>query len=307
LWTTVAAAALLSWFLSGCATTPYEFGVGSEAGGPSEVAQSEPQIERGRPNKLLDGLGHYVFSLPSKLILLNWSVDNHKISEETEAAIAQYLEENGLRNVKVRVNQYHPAGELKRLFTNQEIHAFWRYTVGALSVAAYTIFPQRLLGGDNFNPFTNTVSLYSDLRPVALHEAGHAKDFAGRSQKAAYALLRLLPLVPLYQEAHATGDAIGYERAHGNVEGEKEAYRVLYPAYGTYVGGELIQWIPAGSTGMSYAIQLGPVIPGHLIGWIRSLRVADESDSEIDLENLPGPLRASDREDVLHRAPTPGE
>jgi hypothetical protein len=231
-------------------------------------------------------------------------VDNHDISEETEAAIAQYLEENGLSHVKVRLNQYSPAGEFGRLFANQEIHAFWRYTVGVVAVAAYTIFPQRLLGGDNFNPFTNTVSLYSDLRPVALHEGGHAKDFAGRSQKSIYALMRLLPLVPLYQEGRATGDAIGYEKDHGNLEGEKEAYRVLYPAYGTYVGGELIAWIPAGSTWMSYAIQLGPVIPGHVIGWIRSLSVDGDSDPEIDLDQLPPPLRASDAEEPAS-APLP--
>jgi hypothetical protein len=62
---------------------------------------------------------------------------------------------------------------------------------------------------------------------------------------------------------------------------------MLYPAYGTYVGGEASQWIPTSATWVAYAIQLGPVIPGHLIGWIRSLFVKDEVISSTDLDALP--------------------
>ena len=231
---------LLALSLAACATVPYERGRDLEGEETLKLAESEPQIERGRPHRLLDGMGHYVFSLPSKLLLLSWSVDNHDISEGTEAAIVSYLEENGLQNVKVRLNQYNPSSEWDRLFANREVNGFWRYTLGAVTVAIYTVLPQRLLGGDHYNPFTNTVHLYSDHRAIALHEAAHAKDFAARSWKGWYSALRLLPLVPLYQEAQATGDAIGYERFQENVEGEKHAYQILYPAYGTYVGGEWV-------------------------------------------------------------------
>jgi hypothetical protein len=278
--------------LTACATDPYRFGEGLETPQTLKLAEGEAQIERGRPHALLDGLGHYLFSLPTKLLLLSWRVDNHRISEETEAAISEYLVDNGLHNVKVRLNQYAPGNEWNRLFDNPDIHAFWRYTAGALTVAAYTVFPQRLFGGDNFNPFTNTVHLYSDHPAIALHEAGHAKDFAGSGWKGAYAALRILPVVPLYQEARATGDAIGYERERGNAEGEKGTYRVLYPAYGTYIGGEAVNWIPIDATWVAYAIQLGPVIPGHIIGWTRSLFV------EEDLAAIPGPL-PSVAEDAL--------
>jgi hypothetical protein len=238
-----------------------------------------------------------VFSLPVKLLLLSWRVDNHAISEETEAAIAQYLAENGLENVKVRINQYAPGREWGRLFANRDIHEFWRYTVGALTVAVYTAFPQRLFGGDNYNPFTNSIHLYSDHRAIALHEAGHAKDFATRAWKGAYSTARVLPLVPLYHEALATGDAIGYERVKSNSEGEKRAYRVLYPAYGTYVGGEAVRWIRVEATWVAYAIQFGAVIPGHIIGWIRSLFVKDQGESALDLELIPPPSTAPPEED----------
>lgn len=266
--------ALAVTFLAACATAPYEFGSGIESGGTLPLRPDELQMERGRPHRLLDGLGHYVLSLPSKLILLNWQVDNHAISAEIEQALCVYLEENDLLNTKIRLNQYAPGNEWSRLVRNRNINGFWRYTVGVLTVAVYTALPQRAFGGDNYNPFTNTVNLYSDDRAIALHEAGHAKDFAQRDAKGFYAALRILPLVPLFQEAKATGDAIGYERVLGGSDDEKHAYRALYPAYGTYLGGEAARWV-AGPFWVPYALAAAGAVPGHVIGWVRSLFVPD--------------------------------
>ncbi len=273
---------------SGCAQVPYRFGQGLEGEHTLALQAGEAQIERGRPHALVDALGHYLLSLPTKLLLLSWKVDNHDLSPETEAALRQYLDENGLAYVKVRVNQYAPGDEWRRLFANQDVHALWRYTAGILTVTAYTLFPQRLFGGDNYNPFTNTVSLYSDHRAIALHEAGHAKDFAGARNKGTYAVLRLLPLVPLFQEAEATGDAIGYERVRGGSQDEKRAYRILYPAYGTYVGGEASRWIP-GPAWLSYAITYGMAVPGHVVGWVRSAFVEERPRPDPELWQIPEP------------------
>src|SRR5262249_30912111 len=139
----------------------------------------------GKPNAWLDGFGHYFFSLPTKLLLLDWKAENHDIPAEVEQSMEQYLRANGLHNVKVRLNQYGPGDEWRRLFKNREMPAGWRYTLGLLAVSFYTIFPERLFagfpfigGGDHYNPFTNTLSIYSGSRPIVLHEGGHAKDFA---------------------------------------------------------------------------------------------------------------------------------
>jgi hypothetical protein len=64
------------------------------------------------------------------------------------------------------------------------------------------------------------------------------------------------------------------------------------------VGGELIQWIEVGSTWMSYAVQLAPVIPAHLIGRIRASRVEGEPDPEVDLAALPGPVEIRAQEET---------
>ena len=272
-----------------CAQSPYRFTEAVASPETLALAEGEPQIERGEPNGLLDGLGN-LFALPAKLLLLNPRVQNHHVSPETEQALARYLERNGLLHVKVRLNQYDPGGEWDRLLANRDVSALWKYTAGVATVAAYTVFPQRIFGGDNFNPFTNTISLYSDDRAIALHEGGHAKDFAQQRYKGTYAGLRMLPLVPLWQEAVATGDAIGYERATFNPSGEKQAYHVLYPAFGTYIGGELINWIPAGSSGIGYAIRYGPVLPLHLFGRLQGWLV--DTPAEVDL--IPFPAEVTD-------------
>lgn len=275
--------------VAGCATVPYEFVDGIEGPGTLPLRSEEPQVERGRPHGFLDGLGHYVLSLPQKLILLNWHVDNHRISPETEESLRQYLEENDLQNVKVRLNQYKPGDEWRRLGRNRDINGFWRFTLGALTVISYTAFPQRAFGGDNYNPYTNTINLYSDDRAIALHEAAHAKDIAEmRRLKGAYSALRVLPIVPLFQEAEATGDAIGWERIRGGSDDEKHAYRTLYPAWGTYVGGEAARWI-AGPSWIPYALAAAGAIPGHIVGWIRSAFVDERPRPEPPPTAAPAP------------------
>jgi hypothetical protein len=258
--------------VSGCASVPYEYGHGIEVAETLKLRPGEEQVERGRPMGFLDWVGHHIISLPSKLILWNWDVDRHSISPETEAALRRYLAENELGNVKIRLNEYSPGDEFRRLFHNKAVGGFWRYTIGVLSVVFYTVLPGRLLGGDNYNPFTNTLNLYSDHPAIALHEAGHAKDFAETKWKGTYATLRILPIVPLVQEGAATGDAIGYYKDKDDREGEKDAYKILYPAFGTYIGGEVA---PFYTGRFGYLLSAAFAIPGHIVGRIKAAHVDD--------------------------------
>ena len=311
--------------LGGCASTPYRLHEGLETDFTLRLLEDEPQIERGRPNAWVDGFGHYFFSLPTKLILLNWRVNNHRISQEVEDALQIYLWANGLCNTKVRINQYAPGDEYRRLFANGEMPVGWRYTLGLLSVTFYAIFPGRLFagfpiigGGDSYNPYTNSLHIYSDLRSVALHEGGHAKDLAmteGRQLKGLYAGARAVPLVgipvALYQEAVASNDALSWELATGNARDSRSAYRTLYPAYGTYVGG-------AASTGAAYfldrlwllyAIQFGVVAAGHIGGQTRALFVRDRDEGLepelLEIEPLPPAKNGETRDGQYELRPNP--
>src|SRR5438445_8892434 len=86
-------------------------------------------IERGQSRPVLDGVG-WVFGIPSKIVLWDRRVDNHSVSLETEAAIAEYLAINDLTSVKVRLNQYAPGDEWRRLVANSAVGPGWRYTLG---------------------------------------------------------------------------------------------------------------------------------------------------------------------------------
>lgn len=225
------------------------------------IADDEPQMERGERRPIIDGFG-WVWGIPSKLILWNRKVENHRISTETESVMAGYLDANGLNDVKVRLNQYRPWDDWRRLTRNKSVAAPWRYTFGAVTVLGETLVPGRLFGGDHYNPYTATIHLYSDLPAIALHESGHAKDFSNRRHPGNHAALYLLPGVPLWHERLATNDVLSYVQYQNDPALRRQAYHILYPAYGTYVGGAAGYLVPGYSNPVYYA----GVLAGHAAG-----------------------------------------
>ncbi len=87
----------------------------------------------------------------------------------------------------VVVDKYDPNDQWKRLRENDRIAPFWKYSVGAITCAGYTILPNRIFGGDRYNPFTNTLNLSSDVPAMVLAEAAYAKDIHGQKHPGAYA------------------------------------------------------------------------------------------------------------------------
>ena len=236
---------------------------------PEIRAANALPLERGEPRPVLDAVG-WVFGIPGKLLLWNRKVDNHHISSETEATLVEYLQTNQLDYVKVRINQYRPWDDMRRLTKNRSVAWPWRYTLGTLSVLGETIVPGRVFGGDHFNPYTNTIHLYSDLPVIALHEAAHAKDFSRRQYPGTYAALYAIPIVPLYHESVASSDVMEYVASMGDPELQRQAHHVLYPAYGTYVGGAAGSLFPPASLPIYYASVAG----GHLAGRLESRRIS---------------------------------
>lgn len=222
----------------------------------------EEQFSSGEPYFIIDKLGHFLFSLPAKLLLWNWSFANHEISEETKMIMKDYMKYNNLNDVKVRFNEYAPIDEFYRLYKNDKISPIAKYSLGMITWIIKTIFPERIFagfgifivgGGDYYDPYTNTVHIYSNSVPIALHEGGHAKDFASKEYTTSYSLLRIVPFTALYQEAVASQDAIDYLRHKCLIEHEKLANRQLPPAYSTYLASS------AGANVILFAL------PGHMV------------------------------------------
>ncbi|MFN5395541.1 MAG: hypothetical protein ACK5EO_16695 [Planctomycetota bacterium] len=241
---------------------------------PELLQANSLPIERGKPRAIIDGVG-WVVGIPSKLLLWDSRIDNHNIGLETEASVAEYLSQNQMGHVKVRLNQYRPWDDMKRLTKNKSMAWPWRYSIGTLSVLGETIVPGRIFGGDHFNPYSQTIHLYSDVPAIALHEAAHAKDFSRRRYPGTYAALYGLPVVPLYHESLATKDALAYAQETDDPALQQEAYRILYPAYGTYVGGAIGSVLPMASFPAYY----GSVILGHAAGRWQAAQVTPKDPS----------------------------
>lgn len=221
----------------------------------------ESQVEVGRPNMLIDGVG-WVVGIPEKVLLWDRRAVNHNVSPETIAVVDEYVRSNGLRNVKVRVNQYDPGGEWKRLTTNHGVSPLWRYTFGAVGALGYTLIPGRLFGTDNYNPYTNTISIYSDLPAVAVHEAAYAHDNALQQYHGTYGFGQGIPGINIYHETKATDIAYNWLQSTNSPELIEQSNRTLPPLYGMRVGGSLGELFP----------QLNPVFvisgaaTGHVFG-----------------------------------------
>ena len=229
---------------------------------PTElIADGEPQIERGKPRTVIDGFG-WVWGIPSKLMLWNRNIENHRISPETETLLTEYLETNGLSDVKVRLNQYRPWDDWRRLTRNTSVAWPWRYTFGAVATLGETVVPGRLFGGDHYNPYTGTIHLYGDVPAIAFHEAAHAKDFSNRKYPGTYAAVYILPAVPLWHERIASNDVLSYVLYRDDKRLQRQAYHILYPAYGTYMGEATGYAFPR----YANPIYLGGILVGHAMG-----------------------------------------
>ncbi len=225
-------------------------------------------FEYGKPNKFLDGLASMA-SFPSRVLPMTSKVNSHILSRETTDKLAYYLRENDLGDVLVRVNQYDPAGEWRRLRKNSRIAPGWRYTFGTAGLVQYTLFPVRLFGGDYYNPFTNSLYVNSDLPAVLIVEAAYAKDVHSRRLPGTYAAINEFPVLKLWRYKRAVDETIGYANLTDDWNLEKETYRVVYPLMGIEVG-------LGGQTGASVLTPLpiltvpiaaiGGAAAGHIVG-----------------------------------------
>lgn len=259
---------------NGCGADAQEgcSGCTGEGGGRRHyITGLEGGFEHGKKNMALDGVG-WVMGIPSKLLLWNTKVDSHSVSPETVEQLRKYLVSRGLADVKVRVNQYDPIGEWRRLRKNKAMHPGWRYTVGSLSLAKYTLTPGRLFGNDEYNPFTHSISLYSDRTSIALREGARAKQLVDSSYPGTWATSALLPGSPLWIDTPAIREVIGYAQQTGQRKLERESYLVLFPAFGARMGSSATFFLDAS---MGQATQAGFALIGHAVGRTMAFRVSE--------------------------------
>jgi hypothetical protein len=242
------------------------------------VASDHPQFERGRPQTVLDSVG-WVFGIPKKIILWDRRAVNHRVSAETEQSLAEYMDANGLVSTKVRINEYDPLGEWRRLGANKQVGAGWRYTVGAFDTLGYTLFPGRLFGEDRYNPYTDSVYIYSDISCLAEEQASYAKLIRAHAHPGTYVALVSLPIVQLWPEKQSKTDVLDYTLASGTTAQRAEATHILYAEYGAEVGGQASVLLGAG---------IPLTLAGAGIGHVAAESVDDEHPAPSQANSVDG-------------------
>jgi hypothetical protein len=239
------------------------------------------QFERGRPRPVVDGIG-WVCGIPAKVMLLDSRVNNHHISPETEHQLREYVEINQLTDTKVRLNQYAPLDEWRRLARNKQVAPGWRYTIGTLHTLGYTLLPGRVFGGDRYNPFTDSLYVYSDAAPLSIVEAAYAKDVRSRELPGTYAAVQDVPVVSLWHETIATRDALNYSFYSGSPQEAREAECLLHPRYGSRVGGVFGSFTGIGSL----STWVGAAC-GHVVGRYQASHIeGDPAPSSAAIETM---------------------
>ncbi len=230
-----------------------------DAGAPKACWAESIQIERGQRRPVIDAVGN-VLSIPRKLLIWDRRVNNHDVSDATVGEVATYLEHRGLSGTAIRVNQYAPADEWRRLRNNHQVGAGWRYSVGAIKWLGYTLFPGRLFGNDQYNPYTNTLYLYSDMPTLGLAEAAYAKDVNERQRPGTYAAVQEIQFVSLWHETLATRETLNYVALQGSSEEIAKVRHDLYSRYGLETASVAGSVLPDG--GMLFSI--AGATAGHL-------------------------------------------
>ena len=227
------------------------------------------QLVRGKPNQVLDSVGS-ALGFANKIALWDRRADNHAVSRSTEAEVLTYLRRNNLDSVLVRSNQYDPLGEWRRLVANKRMAAPWKYTFGTYDWLKYTLIPGRLLGGDWYNPFTDTVHIYSDIPSIGLAKAAYAKDVHSRTYPGTYASAQDTPLLGLWHESLANSEVLSYLRKNGSPSKVSEAERILYPDFGGALGAQTLGFLPYGNV---YGRAAG-ALAGHAVRGVTKGEIA---------------------------------
>jgi len=292
-------ALLISSMLGACFSAPGPYQTTRFAATTRETPPAgRAGIVRGKPAPIVDFLNGYLFSLPAKLLYFNPRLHDHALPERSEELLLEYLEANGLADkVLIRHNQWAPVDEWRRLRANTDVNAFYRYTIGLYYLGYYTLLPPRLFGGsfvslgDRFNPYTNSISVYTSDVAFLLHEAGHVKDYNQVEKKGTWGAWLEIPVGALIAEYFASSDAVQFVYCTGHPELERSFYRRLIPAYGSYIGGYASYLIPGGQL-----VVVGGIFAGHAVGNVQaaSRKFADwiSSDSETDVASGPAPAAA---------------
>ena len=289
-WISFSVAAMILLGSSGCATTNYQYGIG-EATQPTPIAHPSAKFGNVFNNKVSVGGDHPTVDRIEKMVqtprrvvgkLFNkeplTEAETEEARQESIAISQEFLQANGLGDVKIDVRCYEPAEQWRRLKANDEIAPIWKYTGGTINHIGYTLLPRRAFHSNSYNPFTNTLSLNSTDAVDAIYHAADAKQHQKHKHVGAYAMAQRLPVVPIFHTAAVSQDVIGYAKAKQDWELEKKLYPATYSRVGATAVRQAVNFGAISNTAFPRAPLLQ--LAGRSVGNVTGRLVAKQRESE---------------------------
>ena len=208
-------------------------------------------VEYGKPN-ILTRVNDVKDRLISRIPLMPQPAGPQEI-QNTVATSVDYLAKNEMHDVKVRVNQYAPLDELRRLHETNTVGKPLQYTLGVASIARYAVLPGQLTKADSYNPYTNTLNLNSGNAPIAIEQAAHAKDIRQRRMPNLYLLAKQAPGGELPGIVATKNEVINYFAMYGTPQQQQQATNSMIPRLTSQIGGEIGDFVPGSGPAFSIA------------------------------------------------------
>jgi hypothetical protein len=293
----------------GCVQPRYRYGVGRQASFERSIPEREQQNHQSSPITYggnyprldrIESAARVPIDFVKKHMPFKKKREEEKPPEELRKeaiSLAQgYLQDNRLANVNIDVRRYEPREQWRRLKANDHISPVVKYTGGSLSVLKYSLLPGRLFGSDEYNPYTNTLSLNSTKPIEALCEAGSAKVHHQQTWPGVYAASQYVPFVPLGHKYQVASDVITYANVSGLSEMEKKLYPHTYADMSSTAVSETFALFPVGTgTTQFVAPFIGGFVAdktGEFVG--KTVAKQSETQTRTNTTNLAHPVRRTD-------------
>jgi len=172
--------------------------------------------------------------------------------------LSDFITMTEMTEVKVRLNQWAPHKDVKRLFANERMSSFTKILAfpSVFFVGLIARPFSGLIVSDYYHPATNTIHVFSDDIAIALHEAGHAMRASGKHFINNTSYPKTNFGFAIEEEYAASSEALYYLEVTEQYDELLRAYRILIPAYMTYIG----SYTPFGPIA-----QIAGVLVGHII------------------------------------------
>lgn len=186
--------------------------------------------------------------------------------ERVEELKERYRDVNWKGQVDVYLNHSPLFKQMGRLFQlgKRRTNFFVRTTFGLLGTVGGWI-AGKLARADYYNPWTESITTYHPNRAVVMHEIGHAEDFDQSEHPTLRAIFGSLPIINSKIEWNASRNAM----EHLNPEERQQASKILEPAWGTYIGGDILKTMMILTLPLTPVFGLAP-LAGLVAGHIKS-------------------------------------